>query len=159
MPKTGTSQAMPTRAPPPPADGLNRAFDQCISSPARRSSVTARVIRAGTRISFLIETSLGMASPQYEMASSQVPGAPFHGTRFVALADPGGRPVDIDERLQVPAIRMMRKSGLGVLNRRMVGLLTAPGRAGIGRPGGEKHPDQVLHRLPLVAAAGANSDI
>src|SRR6266851_756550 len=161
MPKTGTSQAMPTMAPPPPAAGLKRAFDQCISSPVRRSSVTARVISAGTRTSFLIETSFVMASPQYEyeMVSSQVPGAPLHGTRFVALADPGRRPVDIDERLQVPAIRMVRKGGLGLLDRRMVGPLTAPGRAGLGRPRGEAHPDQTFHRLPPVAAADGNSDI
>src|SRR6266542_6159046 len=152
MPKTGTSQAMPTMAPPPPAAGLNRAFDQCISSPVRRSRVTARVIRAGTRISFLIDTSLIMASPQYEVVSSQVPGPPFHGTRFVALADPGRRPVDIDERLQVPAIRMVRKRGLRLFDRRVVGLLTAPGGAGLGRPDGEEHPDQAFHRLRPVAA-------
>src|SRR5882672_8200333 len=156
MPKTGTSQAMPTMAPPPPAAGLNRAFDQCMSSPVRWSSVTARVITAGTRISFLIETSFVMTSPQYEMVSSQVPGTPLHGTRFVALADPGGGPVDIDERLQVPAVRMVRKRGLGVLDRRMVGPLTAPGGAGLGRPDGEEHPDQAFHRLPPVAAADGN---
>src|SRR5688572_1690010 len=54
---------MPTIAPPPPGAGLNSFGDQCISSPVRRSRVTARVITAGTRISFLIGASLPMASP------------------------------------------------------------------------------------------------
>src|SRR5262245_19335797 len=49
-PKTKTSQAMPTRAPPPPASRLNRRGDQPCSSPTSRRRVTARVMTEGTRM-------------------------------------------------------------------------------------------------------------
>src|SRR4029453_8977339 len=48
---------MPTMAPPPPASGLKRAFDQCSSSPVRRRRGTPSVISAGTRISLRVSTS------------------------------------------------------------------------------------------------------
>src|SRR6187431_718878 len=52
---------MPTMAPPPPASGLKRAFDQCSSSPVRRRRVTPSVINAGTRISLRVSTSFATA--------------------------------------------------------------------------------------------------
>src|SRR5258706_13886748 len=50
MPKMGTSQTMPTTAPAPPAWREENRGDQFCSSPMRRSTVTASVIRAGVRI-------------------------------------------------------------------------------------------------------------
>src|SRR4030095_8721308 len=57
-PKTKTSQAIPTRAPPPPACLLNRRGDHPCSSPTSRSRVTPSVMRDGTRIRSRTETVL-----------------------------------------------------------------------------------------------------
>src|SRR5258707_13044494 len=52
--------------------------------------------------------------------SSQVPRTPLHGIRFVTLADPRRCPIDVDERLEVSAIRMARKPRLRVFDRKMI---------------------------------------
>src|SRR5262249_30678832 len=51
IPNTGTSHAMPTSAPAPPASVLNRPGAQPFRSPTRRRIVTPSVTRLGTAIS------------------------------------------------------------------------------------------------------------
>src|SRR5262249_5442909 len=56
IPRIGTSQTIPTSAPPPPADVLKSAEFQCCNSPTSRMMVMASVIRPVTIIHLVIFT-------------------------------------------------------------------------------------------------------